>query len=51
MTVRSEQIPVSEDAPLSRRERRAKGKQPKIPAQAFSASLVNQRQYAVRRRG
>lgn len=38
-------------APLSRRLRRAKGKQPKIPAQAFSAPVVNQRQYAARRRG
>ncbi|MCS7476593.1 hypothetical protein ACFFQW_27970 [Umezawaea endophytica] len=40
-----------EAVPTSRRDRRAKGKKSQVPPRAFSASVSNQRQYAVRRRG
>jgi hypothetical protein len=58
MTVRSSKAGISSTAgiseppvPASRRERRAKGKESQVPPRAFSASVSNQRQYAVRRRG
>jgi hypothetical protein len=55
MTVRSEHPEVdptpSDAVPVSRRERRAKGKQAQIPLRARHGAVVNQRQYAVRRRG
>ena len=52
MPVRSEPpVPTPEAVPTSRRDRRAKGNKSDIPPRAFSASVTNQRQYAVRRRG
>jgi len=55
MTVRSEHPEVdpipSDSVPVSRRERRAKGNQAQVPIQARRGAVVNQRQYAVRRRG
>ncbi|WNV83632.1 hypothetical protein [Umezawaea sp. Da 62-37] len=51
MTMRSEPpVPESDAVPASRRDRRA-GKKSRIPPRAFSASVANQRQHAVRRRG
>lgn len=55
MTVRSEHPEVdpipADSVPTSRRERRAKAKQVQLPIQARRGTAVNQRQYAVRRRG
>ena len=44
-------LPEPDAAPAGRRERRAAGKKSQIPPRSFSASVANQRQYAVRRRG